>query len=147
MKATAIGHIIKPEDGGIHIQMNPTYWPGTLELDKFSHIIVLWWITGMDNDEARMHLQNYPPIEGAPLSGVFASRSPGRPTPIGMTTVKIVSIDSELHRIFIDQIDAIDGTPVVDIKPYIPFSDKVDRAKVPDWLKNNVPRYTDHPLD
>ncbi|MFW9919280.1 MAG: tRNA (N6-threonylcarbamoyladenosine(37)-N6)-methyltransferase TrmO [Candidatus Thorarchaeota archaeon] len=146
MKATAVGYVKKPENGQIFIEIEENYWDATLAMDMFSHIIVLWWITGRDNPSDRSNLQDYPPVEDAGLSGVFASRSPARPTPIGMTTVRIRQLDADQHRIYLDQIDAKDGTPVVDIKPYMPFSDKVDCAKVPEWFKNNVPRYTTNPL-
>jgi tRNA-Thr(GGU) m(6)t(6)A37 methyltransferase TsaA len=145
-QVTVVGFIRKPEEESIFIDLDDKYWPGVLQVDKFSHIIVLWWIHERDNVENRSNLQDYPPAEGAELSGVFASRSPARPTPIGHSIVKIESFDEKEKRIYLDQIDAIDGTPIVDIKPYMPFSDKVDDAKVPQWFVNNVSRYTDRPL-
>ncbi len=146
MCATQIGTIVK-ENEHIYIQCKIEFWPGTLAINHFSHLIILWWITGRDNDSDRDNLQSIPPKDGAVLSGVFATRSPRRPTPIGVTIVRIVEIDEENHRIYLDQIDAMHGTPVVDIKPYMPFSDKVDGAHVPDWFLNNESRYTDSPLD
>ena len=146
LRATTIGHIRKPDAGSIYIEIDEQYWPGALQVDQFSHIIVLWWIHERDNAEDRMNLRDYPPTEGAALSGVFASRSPARPTPIGLTVVKIIRFDKEKKRIYLDQIDANDDTPVVDIKPYMPFSEKVDDARVPSWFRNNVPRYTTKPL-
>lgn len=145
MKAEVIGYIRKQPDY-IYIEVLDRYWEGTLKMDKFSHIILLWWISGRDDPISRKHLQGYPPVEGAELSGVFATRSPSRPTPIGLTVAKIDRINETEHRIYIDQIDAIDGTPVVDIKPYMPFSDKVDKAIVPEWFRNNRSRYSDTPL-
>ena len=145
-RATTIGYIRKPDAETIFIDFDEKFWPGVLQVDNFSHIIVLWWIHERDNADSRANLRDYPPIEGAELSGVFASRSPSRPTPVGLTTVKIEQIDENMKRIYLDQIDAIDGTPVIDIKPYMPFSDKVDDARVPQWFVNNVSRYTDKPL-
>jgi tRNA-Thr(GGU) m(6)t(6)A37 methyltransferase TsaA len=144
--ATVVGHVRKPDDGAIYIEIEPEFWEATLQVDKFSHIIVLWWITGHDNPTSRANLADYPPQETAEISGVFASRSPGRPTPIGLSIVAIDRIDESSRRIYIDQIDANHDTPVVDIKPYMPFSDKVDHAKVPVWFRENVPRYTSKPL-
>ncbi len=139
---TTVGYIRKPDVSSIFIEIAPQYWDATLKLDKFSHIIILWWITGHDNPTSRANLQDYPPQESAELSGVFASRSPARPTPIGLSVVAIKKIVKESHRIYIDQIDAHDNTPIIDIKPYMPFSDKVDNSKVPSWFRDNVPRYT-----
>ncbi|MFX1318508.1 MAG: tRNA (N6-threonylcarbamoyladenosine(37)-N6)-methyltransferase TrmO [Promethearchaeota archaeon] len=144
--ATVVGHVRKPDDGSIYIEIESEFWEATLHVDKFSHIIVLWWITGHDNPTSRTHLADYPPQEKAELSGVFASRSPARPTPIGLSIVAIKRIEESTYRIYIDQIDANHGTPVVDIKPYMPFSDKVDHARVPTWFRENAPRYTSNPL-
>lgn len=144
--ASIIGYIKKPEDDQIFIEIKQQYWDAVLQLDQFSHIIVLWWITGHDNATSRANLQDFPPQENAELSGVFASRSPARPTPLGLSIVALEKLDSKAHRLFIDQIDALDDTPVVDIKPYMPFSDKVDHARVPVWFQNNISRYTTQPL-
>lgn len=144
--ATIIGYVKKPNEDTIYIEIEEKYWPGALQVDHFSHIIVLWWIHERDNAESRSNLRDYPPVEGAPLSGVFASRSPARPTPIGLSIARIEQFDEENRRIYLDQIDAIDTTPVIDIKPYMPFSDKVDDSKVPSWFRNNLARYTSKPL-
>ena len=137
-----VGYVRKEQDASIYIEIKEQYWEATLQLDKFSHIIVLWWITERDNPQARSNLSDYPPQSTAEKSGVFASRSPARPTPIGLSIVAIMDIEKEKHRIKIDQIDAFDSTPVVDIKPYMPSSDRVDEAKVPHWFQDNVRRYT-----
>lgn len=144
--ASVVGYIRKPDNEAIFIEIKPQYWKATLQVDQFSHIIVLWWITGHDNPTSRANLADYPPKENADLSGVFASRSPARPTPIGLSIVAIKSLDEKNRRIYIDQVDARDDTPVVDIKPYMPFSDKVDKARVPQWFHDNVSRYTSKPL-
>ncbi len=142
MKATAIGYVKKEEGNAPYIDIRSEFWDATLNLEKFSHIIVLWWITDFDNKDDRLNIQGVPPVENAELSGIFATRSPRRPTPIGHTICSIVEIDHESHRIVVDHMDAFDDTPVIDIKPYLPSSDRVDSAVTPDWFKDNVPRYT-----
>ncbi len=139
---SVVGYVRKDDDTGVYLEIEEKYWEATRQLDKFSHIIVLWWITGRDNPRDRSNLSDYPPQSEAELSGVFASRSPARPTPIGLSIVAITHIDENMHRIYIDQIDAFDGTPIVDIKPYIPSSDKVDDARVAPWFHKNEKRYT-----
>jgi tRNA-Thr(GGU) m(6)t(6)A37 methyltransferase TsaA len=67
-----------------------------------------------------------------PLVGVFASRSPARPNPIGITTVKLLERRENVLKV--TGMDAIDGTPVLDIKPYIPGDDSSTEAKTPGWL-------------
>jgi tRNA-Thr(GGU) m(6)t(6)A37 methyltransferase TsaA len=140
--ANVIGYVRKPDDETVYLEIEEKYWEATLQLDKFSHILVLWWITGHDNPQSRSNLSDYPPQSDAELSGVFASRSPARPTPLGLSIVAILDIEKETHRIIIDQIDAFDSTPIVDIKPYMPSSDRVDEAKVPPWFHDNIRRYT-----
>ncbi len=141
LRATVVGTIKKPDDDSVYLEINSKFWPAVLNLEKFSHIIVLWWITGHDNATSRSNLRDFPPQSDAELSGVFASRSPGRPTPIGLSIVAITNVNDDNHRIWIDQIDAFEGTPIIDIKPYMPSSDKVDNAQVPQWFEKNTPRY------
>ena len=141
-RATIVGYVRMPDGGSIYLEMLEEFWKATLEHDQFSHIIVLWWITGWDTPQGRSNLQDYPLQSDAKLLGVFASRSPVRPTPIGLSIVALLEIDEKNRRLVIDQIDARDGTPFVDIKPYSPTSDRVDDARVLIWFKDNVPRYT-----
>jgi len=132
----------KPEDGRIFLQIDSRFWDATLNVDKFSHIHVIWWATGLDMPDYRMHLQDVPPAEGAELSGVFASRSPARPNLLCLSIVKLLGVNDEQRILEIDQIDAKDETPILDIKPYLPSSDRVDDAKVPEWFKDLKKRYT-----
>ncbi len=143
MKTTTIGYVRKEEGKPSSIDIESEFWDATLNLEKFSHIIVLWWITEFDNKDDRSNIQGVPPVENAELSGVFATRSPRRPTPIGHTICSIVQIDEDNQRIIVDHMDAFDSTPVIDIKPYLPSSDRVDSAKIPEWFTDNIPRYTE----
>ncbi|MHA1864363.1 MAG: TrmO family methyltransferase domain-containing protein, partial [Candidatus Thorarchaeota archaeon] len=62
---------------------------------------------------------------------------------IGHTIVQIIDLDEQSKRIIIDYIDADDGTPLIDIKPYLPSSDRVDNAKVAPWFENLEKRYSE----
>jgi tRNA-Thr(GGU) m(6)t(6)A37 methyltransferase TsaA len=93
------------------------------DLDQFSHIIVLFWMH-RSRRPSPMKVHPRGNLERA-LMGVLATRSPSRPNPIGKATVKL------LER----GLDAIDGTPVLDIKPYIPGYDSVDDdCRAPSWM-------------
>ena len=131
----AIG-IVRKEEEKTWIEIFNEYEKAILKLDEFSHIITLWWITGRDTEEDRKNLQAHPKVSGkvkdAPLCGVFATRSPARPNPIGLTTMKILSINK--NRIYIDRTDAFDNTPIIDIKPYIPKSDCIMNVTLPDFF-------------
>jgi len=75
------------------------------------------------------------PFEAPPL-GVFSSRSPMRPNPLGLSTAKILGIQHSEGMIRIADIDAYEGTPVLDIKAYMPSIDRVKEVKVPDWMSD-----------
>nr|CAD1825573.1 unnamed protein product [Ananas comosus var. bracteatus] len=75
-----------------------------------------------------------PRLEGGKM-GVLATRSPHRPCPIGLTVAKVEAVDG--HSILLSGVDLVDGTPVLDIKPYLPYSDSVEGATVPNWVKGD----------
>jgi tRNA-Thr(GGU) m(6)t(6)A37 methyltransferase TsaA len=101
-------------------------------IDDFSHIIIIYWIHKIPASERstmKVHPKRNPNL---PLTGVFATRSPARPNPIGMSTVKLLEHRDNILRVV--GLDAIDGTPVLDIKPHIPGSDSPAAPQTPDWL-------------
>ncbi|MFQ6014802.1 MAG: tRNA (N6-threonylcarbamoyladenosine(37)-N6)-methyltransferase TrmO [Anaerolineae bacterium] len=109
-------------------------WGLALEgLEDFSHIIVVWWISYLE-DERGTVLQTHPEQkEELPLVGIFATRSPVRPNPIGITAVKL--LERQGNRLKVLGLDAYDGTPVLDIKPYLTKGDSIEDATVADWAK------------
>jgi tRNA-Thr(GGU) m(6)t(6)A37 methyltransferase TsaA len=99
-------------------------------LNEFSHIIVIYWMhQSVGPAPKKVHPMGRPEL---PLLGVFATRSPDRPNPIGKTTVRLLQRQGNILRV--EGLDAIDGTPVLDIKPYIPGYDSVAHAKAPSWV-------------
>jgi tRNA-Thr(GGU) m(6)t(6)A37 methyltransferase TsaA len=123
-----IGHVDK-QDGRTSIVIDPEYQDGLLRLDDFSHVWVIWWFDQHDTEHQRSILQVHPRRDPRnPLSGVFATRAPVRPNLIGLTLCRIVSVRDSVVEI--DNIDAYDGTSVLDIKPYIP-RESVPDAKAP----------------
>ena len=103
------------------LRIYPEFCPALLGIERHSHLIVLYWFHLRDNPEHRETLQVTPPRhEGALLTGVFACRSPSRPNPIGVTVVTIERIDG--CKIIVSGLDALDGSPIVDLKPYNPDS-------------------------
>lgn len=100
------------------------------DLEKFTHIIVLYWIH-RSRHPAPMKVHPRGNKERA-LMGVFATRSPSRPNPIGKATVSLLERKGNILKV--RGLDAIDGSPVLDIKPYIPGYDSVDDAGAPSWM-------------
>lgn len=128
-----IGRIRNKEDGSL-IELNPEFIPALKALDGFSHINVLWWFSDFDTKEARAILETEQPYKKAPeIMGIFATRSPIRPNPIALTVVEVIDIDYENGHIHIAYIDANDGSPLLDLKPYTPSLDRVEAPQVPGW--------------
>jgi tRNA-Thr(GGU) m(6)t(6)A37 methyltransferase TsaA len=120
------------------IVLEESYISGLKGLEDFSHVIILYYL-----DKAKYvkekHLQRRPQNrEDMPLVGIFSQRGKDRPNQIGMTSVEIVSVSDD--RIVVKGLDAIDGTPVLDIKPYYPVYDKKD-ASVPEWVERLMEHY------
>ncbi len=99
-------------------------------LEEFSHIIVLYWIHKSRRPAPqKVHPRGNPQ---SALMGVFATRSPSRPNPIGKATVRLLARRGNILKV--QGLDAIDGSPVLDIKPYIPGYDSVEDARAPAWM-------------
>jgi tRNA-Thr(GGU) m(6)t(6)A37 methyltransferase TsaA len=129
-----IGHVQKSE-GHTLIVLEKKYEPGLLGLDGFSHVLVFWWFDKNDTPEGRAVLQVHPRGNPQnPLTGVFATRSPRRPNLIALTLCKVVAIKDNVVEV--EKIDTFDGTPVLDMKPFLPGYDTADDAKVPEWVGN-----------
>ncbi|MBN1248792.1 MAG: SAM-dependent methyltransferase, partial [Anaerolineae bacterium] len=111
------------------------YRPAMKQLDHFSHVMVFWWAHGLDEEDYREMLQTDPPYAPGYISGVFATRAPYRPNPIAMTTCKILAMDEIRGTLTVADIDALDGTPIVDLKAYFPVCDRVRDATIPEWLE------------
>ncbi|MCT4618507.1 MAG: TrmO family methyltransferase [Marinisporobacter sp.] len=106
-------------------------------LDEFGYIQVLWWFNGCDNIKSRLKLTEKRPYKNGPeILGTFATRSPERPNPIALTTAYVTHIDFKNGIIHLAYIDADEGSPIVDIKPYTPSLDRVESILIPSWCEN-----------
>lgn len=120
------------------IVLNEQYISGLKGLDDFSHVIIIYHLDRAKYEKDK-HLQRRPQNrEDMPLVGIFSQRGKDRPNRIGMTSVEIVSVSDD--RLVVRGLDAVDGTPVLDIKPYYPVYDKKD-ASVPDWVDRLMGHY------
>ena len=95
----------------------------------YSHIIVVYWMDKVKDYVIQHRPQGNPEV---PIVGIFACRCPARPNPIGITTVKLISRQG--NKIKVKGLDVLDGTPILDIKPYWPQYDKVIKEKIPNWV-------------
>jgi tRNA-Thr(GGU) m(6)t(6)A37 methyltransferase TsaA len=129
----SIGFVQKSREH-TRLVLEKSFEPGLLGLKDFSHVWVFWWFDQNDTPEERATLQVHPRRnKNNPLTGVFATRSPVRPNLIALSLCRILSIKD--HVVEIDTIDALAGTPVLDLKPYIPDND-LGEVSVPDWIHN-----------
>jgi tRNA-Thr(GGU) m(6)t(6)A37 methyltransferase TsaA len=100
-------------------------------IEGYSHLFVLFWLH--KHDPARYQSLVHPRgREDLPLTGVLATRGRDRPNPIGLAVVELLALTAEGVRV--RRLDAYDGTPVIDIKPYDPY-DVFTEIRVPDWWK------------
>ena len=126
--------VVKKDGGGVRLEIESRYRPLFLGLERHSHINVLWWFSDNDSEEARAVTMVHPNHNlDLPLQGVFATRSPMRPNPIALTNARIEKLDAENCVIWLDKLDARDGSPVVDVKPYVPKLDRLDAVVCPNW--------------
>ena len=125
--------IIRNKDEKAWIEIFDEFSDALLGLEGFSHIYVFYWFHQNDSAEKRKTLRVHPRKDPAnPLTGVFATHSPQRPNLIALTICRIESISG--NKIEIEEIDAYDGSPVVDIKCYIPGSVPDADVRLPDWV-------------
>jgi len=136
MKLKEIGHA-ECYNGDFKVILNKEYAEGLKGLEGFSHLEVIWWFNGCDNERDRSILRNEKPYTKGPEEmGTFATRSPMRPNPIAVSVCEVRSIDYNSGVINFAYFDAFTGTPILDIKPYTPSVDKVEGAKVPGWCEH-----------
>jgi tRNA (adenine37-N6)-methyltransferase len=101
-------------------------------IEDFSDILIVYWMDQLFHYERsvlRVHPQGRTDM---PLVGVFACRSPARPNPLGVTHVKLLERSDTLLKV--SGLDAVNGTPVIDIKPYIPRANISEEPRLPDWI-------------
>jgi tRNA-Thr(GGU) m(6)t(6)A37 methyltransferase TsaA len=110
------------------IELQAKYLPGLEDLDGFSHIILIYHL----HQSHRMALSVIPFLDSKP-HGVFATRAPQRPNPIGISVVKLLRIEGT--KLYVENLDILDGTPLLDIKPYVPQFDSTMDYKL-GWLEN-----------
>jgi tRNA (adenine37-N6)-methyltransferase len=100
------------------VTVEPPYRPGLQGLERVSHVVILSWL-----GRAMRNLIVQKPRHAPEAKGVFALRSPVRPNPIGLHVARLTLLDIGAGRLTLDAIDTLDGTPVLDIKPYYASTD------------------------
>ena len=112
------------------IEVYPEYQPGLKDLDGFSHIILLYHFHLSSGFELTVT-----PYLDTERHGVFATRAPRRPNPIGLSVVKLGRIEGNMLHVI--NVDMVDGTPLLDIKPYVNEFDSIDDYRI-GWLRDRI---------
>ena len=98
------------------VEIMPDYADGLADLDGFSHVVLIYIFHRSQGFDLRVT-----PFLDTKKRGLFATRAPRRPNPIGLSVVRLIGIED--NRLLIEDLDILDGTPLLDIKPYIPEFD------------------------
>ncbi len=98
-------------------------------IEDYSHIIIVYWMDKVKDYVITHRPQGNPNV---PIVGIFACRCPQRPNPIAITTIKLIKHKD--NKLKVKGLDILDGTPIIDIKPYWPQYDKVENEKIPNWV-------------
>lgn len=112
------------------IELFPEFAAGLKDLEYFSHLIILCHFHLIKDTKLQVT-----PYMDTDTHGIFATRAPGRPNSIGLSIVDIIKIEDNI--IYIKNVDLIDGTPILDIKPYVPQFDLRENVRI-GWLADNA---------
>jgi tRNA-Thr(GGU) m(6)t(6)A37 methyltransferase TsaA len=129
---------VEHRDGKIFVDVESAYTEALEGIEGFSQIWVIYWFHGNDTSEKRRTLKVHPRGNPAnPLTGVFATRSPDRPNLLGLSACLMVRRDG--NRLEVEGLDAWDGSPLLDIKPYLPQFDAFPQTTIPTWAAGKPP--------
>ena len=112
---------------------------GLRGLAEFSHVLVVTLLHGAHFEPERHLVRRPRGLADMPEIGIFAQRAKDRPNPIGVTVCPIVQVNAD--GVVVTGLDAIDGTPILDLKPYFPVFDTAPNARVPEWVDRLMAGY------
>jgi len=121
------------------IIVDKKYEKGLVGLSDFSHIIVVYYLDKANFDMDKHLVRRPQNREDMPMVGILSQRAKDRPNPIGITSVELVNVEGNI--ISVKGLDAIDNTPLIDIKPYYPMYDCKEGAIVPEWVNRLMESY------
>lgn len=135
---------VRIDAGEFLLDIEEPFRPALLELGGFSHVNVLWWADQVDLPFFRDMTVAERPYRNAPAAiGILATRSPARPNPLALSTASLISVDIDRGLVRVGYIDADAGSPIVDLKPYLPATDRVRNARYPEWAASWPEWYED----
>jgi tRNA-Thr(GGU) m(6)t(6)A37 methyltransferase TsaA len=130
VKNDAVGNEVRDKNVISQIVFHKKLTEALEGVEEFSHLFVLFWLHGI-SDKGKQRMKVRPRgRRDMPLLGIFATRTPHRPNPIGLTRVKLLKVEGNV--VTVQGLDAFNGTPVLDIKPFDSW-DTTEDFKVPEW--------------
>jgi tRNA-Thr(GGU) m(6)t(6)A37 methyltransferase TsaA len=130
VKTDAVGNEVKDKSRISKIILNPELVEAMDGIEGFSNVFVLFWLNETNGEHRPLKFHPRGRMD-MPLLGVFALRTNRRPNPIGLTLVELLKVEGNV--ITVRGLDAYDGTPVLDIKPFDDSWDQAQTPRVPDW--------------
>lgn len=104
------------------------------DIDGYSHIVILFWAHKVPQESRKIRKVHPMGLKEIPQKGIFATCSPARPNPVLMTAVKLLERNGNILKV--QGLEAIDNTPVIDIKPYVQGYHRVESPTRPEWMEN-----------
>ncbi len=130
VKTKAVGKEVRDPSNVSKIVLRQDLTEALDGIEDFSHLFVIFWMHEISKEERRTMKVHPRGRMDMPLLGVFATRTPHRPNPIGLTLVELLRVEGNI--VTVRGLDAFDGTPVLDIKPFDHW-DRTEDVKVPEW--------------
>lgn len=130
VQTKAVGKEVRDKNLISRIVLHEDYIEALEGVKEFSHLFVMFWLHEISAENRRVLKVRPRGRSDMPLLGIFATRTPHRPNPIGLTRVKLLTIERNI--ITVQGLDAFNGTPVLDIKPFDSW-DTTEQFKVPEW--------------
>lgn len=148
MNCEPIGIVKSPVKEGVdkgwgkvisELLIDKQYANGLSGIDSFSHVIVIFEMHKSSWNPSTDLVRRPQGRADMPLIGIFAQRAKHRPNPIGITAVKLIGVQGNV--LTVKGLDAIDGTPILDVKPYFPRYDRVPDSTFPEWVDRLMSAY------
>lgn len=130
VKTKAVGKEVRDRSNISQIVLHQILAEALDGIEEFSHLFVLFWMHEISKEESKKLKAHPRGRSNMPLLGIFATRTPYRPNPIGLTLVEVLKVED--NTITVRGLDAVNGTPILDIKPF-DYWDIAENARVPDW--------------
>ncbi len=130
VKTKAVGKEVRDKGNVSEIVFREDLAEALDGIEDFSHLFVIFWMHEVSEEERRTMKVRPRGRRDMPLLGAFATRTPHRPNPIGLTLVELLEVEDNV--VTVRGLDAFDGTPVLDIKPF-DYWDVAEYARVPEW--------------